>query len=785
MKFIPESKLKGLLSDKLDPLFILNMDGNIIETNLAVNSILGYSSEDLYNKNLLAVYSSRYREKISTIVQLVIKGDVFSCPYPFITKNGEVVPVNTKFYIGWWKEKNVIVAVSTNLSAKYFSREIFFNIFNSSQVMMAITTIDSSIIFNVNKAFIETLGYSLEEISGKTVRELDIYDNYSQREAMLEQFAHKGRAEGEATIRTKSGEVLECLFSFERIDIQKEHYMIAAITNISQRKQMEEKLKHFIHQQKLLVDVAQLLNKPGDFDDIINTVLRLIGQHSNVSRAFVFKNTDDEQLTSNTHEWCNEGIDSKKKEFQMFPFANVPSWKKMLIGEGRIFSENVMELPQDIIDLFEPLSIKSVLAYPINIQNHFWGFIGFDECLRSKKWPEDEINLLLAVTNNIANALERKLYLNQYKESELRLRLALNGAKEGMWDWNFQTNEIYFSDTCYTMLGYEIDSLSKSGYKWQDLIHPEDLTRVSQIFENHLKSNKDYYESVFRVKDKAGEWRWILDHGKVIERDNEGKPVRAVGTHIDISKQKKIEQQLQELLLTKDKLFSIIAHDLRGPVGSFMQIIELLTDDSNMTSDLRDSFLNELKVMSKNTYYLLENLLNWSRSQRNEIVCSPKMIILNELIIQNISLLSVEASKKSIEMQFNEKVNYEVYVDYDMINLVVRNLLSNAIKFTHPQGLITITLSQLNSFVEVTVEDNGVGMSQEMADNLFIDNKFHSTYGTNKEKGTGLGLVLCKDFVIRNGGTIRVESLLGVGSKFIFSVPHNSRQSNEYLNIIL
>lgn len=194
-----------------------------------------------------------------------------------------------------------------------------------------------------------------------------------------------------------------------------------------------------------------------------------------------------------------------------------------------------------------------------------------------------------------------------------------------------------------------------------------------------------------------------------------------------------------------------------------------------MTSDLRDSFLNELKVMSKNTYYLLENLLNWSRSQRNEIVCSPKMIILNELIIQNISLLSVEASKKSIEMQFNEKVNYEVYADYDMINLVVRNLLSNAIKFTHPQGLITITLSQLNNFVEVTVEDNGVGMSQEIADNLFIDSKFHSTYGTNKEKGTGLGLVLCKDFVIRNGGTIRVESLLGVGSKFIFSVPYNAK----------
>ena len=775
MKFISESRLKELLNNKLDLLFILNMDGNIIEINLAVNSILGYDSEELHGKSLLSVYSSRYKEKIAAIVSLAIKGDVFSCPYPFIAKKGELVPVNTKFYIGWWKDQNVIVAVSTNLSTKYFSQEVFFNIFNSSQVMMGITTIDSNIIFNVNKAFIETLGYSLEEISGKTVRELDIYEDYSQREAMLQQFANTGRAEGEATIRTKSGERLQCLFSFEQIKIQEENYMITAITNITQHKQMEEKLKHFINQQKLLVDVAQLLNKPGDFDYIINTVLKLIGQHSNVSRVYVFKNTEDEQFTSNTHEWCNEGIIEKKDEFQMFPFAKVPSWEKMLIEDGRIFSDNIDELPQDIIDVFEPLHIKSVLAYPINIQNHFWGFMGFDECLRNKEWPEDEINLLLTVTNNIANALERKLYLNQSQENELRLRLALNGAKEGMWDWNLQIDEVYFSDTCYTMLGYEHNEFEKTGRRWQDLIHPDDWDRVSKIFKEHLKSKTDYYESVFRIKDKFGEWRWILDHGKVIERDKEGKPIRAVGTHIDISKQKKIEQQLQELLLTKDKLFSIIAHDLRGPVGSFMQIIELLTDDTTISSDLRDSFLSELKVMSKNTYYLLENLLNWSRSQRNEIVCSPKMIILNELIIQNISLLSIEASKKSIEIQFDGKVNYEVYVDYDMINLVIRNLLSNAIKFTKSQGLITISLFQQNDFVEVAIEDNGVGMSKEVADTLFLANNFHSTQGTNNEKGSGLGLVLCKDFVNRNGGTIRVESQQGIGSKFIFSVPINAK----------
>jgi len=231
---------------------------------------------------------------------------------------------------------------------------------------------------------------------------------------------------------------------------------------------------------------------------------------------------------------------------------------------------------------------------------------------------------------------------------------------------------------------------------------------------------------------------------------------------------------MQELIATRDKLFSIISHDLRGPVGNCMQTIELLTDEMDLTPDLQASLLNELKETSKNTFHLLENLLNWSRSQQNEIVCNSKSININELIAQNISLHSAMASKKSIGIQFDENVNYKVYADYDMINLVVRNLLSNAIKFTREQGQITISISEQSGFIEVVVADNGVGMSQETVDNLFVENQLHSTYGTNNEKGSGLGLLLCQNFVSRNGGAIRVESTLGEGSKFIFTLPINS-----------
>jgi len=771
MNFIPESQLKDLLSNEFDFLFILNMDGNIVTANFAVNNILGYSLNELRGKHFSTVYPDQYKVKSGVTIPLVIKGDITCCPYPFMKKDKGIIPVDTKFYLGWWNEENVIAAVSTNLSVEYFSKEVFFSIFNSSQVMMAIGTVDSGIIFNANRAFIENIGYSLDEISGKTVQELGLFHDNDQIKKLLSLSNDKGNVKGELSLKTKSGERMVCLFSFEQIVIQGNTYMLAAATNITQRKQMEEKLKYLNNQQKLLADIAQLLNKSDNFDDIINVVLRLIGQHTDVSRVCIYENTPDELFTSNTYEWCNEGIASKKDAIQKASFENIPSWKRIISSKGCLFSSNILEFPGDIAGLLEQFEIKSILVYPIYIQNHLWGFVGFDDCLHNKVWLDDEINLLKTVTGNITNALERKLYLNQFKNSEMRLRLALDGAREGMWDWDFQTDVIYFTDIGYEIMDQDLDESLGKGHKWQKFIHPDDWKWVSQLFISHKKSKIDYFEATFRVIGMSGKEKWILNHGRIIERDKDGQATRAIGTLIDISKQKETEEQLKRLLTTKDKLFSIISHDLRGPIGSFMQVIELLTSDIEITQDVQDSLLLELKDMSKNTFYLLENLLNWSRSQRSEIVYNPRFIIVNELIKENILLLTNTARQKSITLQFEADANYSAYVDYDMINLVIRNILSNGIKFTRSKGLIVIHISEQNGFVEVEITDNGVGMSQDVADKLFTDNNFHSTYGTGNEKGSGLGLVLCKDFVQRNGGFIKVESVLDKGSRFIFTLP--------------
>ncbi len=171
MNFIPENQLKELLSDEFVFLFILNMDGDIITTNFAVNSILGYSLNELKGKNLLTVYPDQYKAKFGVTLPLAVKGDIDSCPYPFMKNDKGIIPVNTKFYLGWWNDENVIAAISTNLSTEYFSQEVFLSLFNSSQVMLTIGAVDSYFIFNANRAFIDNIGYSLEDISGKTIQE--------------------------------------------------------------------------------------------------------------------------------------------------------------------------------------------------------------------------------------------------------------------------------------------------------------------------------------------------------------------------------------------------------------------------------------------------------------------------------------------------------------------------------------------------------------------------------------------------------------------------------------
>ncbi len=232
------------------------------------------------------------------------------------------------------------------------------------------------------------------------------------------------------------------------------------------------------------------------------------------------------------------------------------------------------------------------------------------------------------------------------------------------------------------------------------------------------------------------------------------------------------ERILRDLNESKNKLFSIIAHDLRAPLNSFKGFSGLL---SNNINDLSKEDVSRLvKGMFKsfnNVNDLLENLLTWSRSQMNMITQHAEQVDLDILIAENINLQERPAQEKNITLTKNSIPNLFAMVDQNIFNIVLRNLLTNAIKFTYRQGIIEVKAYRVDKFIRIEIIDNGMGMNKKTVKKLFKLDSKNTTLGTNNERGTGLGLILAKEFIEKSGGIIGAESEEGKGSMFFFTVP--------------
>jgi signal transduction histidine kinase len=236
--------------------------------------------------------------------------------------------------------------------------------------------------------------------------------------------------------------------------------------------------------------------------------------------------------------------------------------------------------------------------------------------------------------------------------------------------------------------------------------------------------------------------------------------------------------ELQNLNATKDKFFSIIGHDLKGPLNSLTSFSNLLINYfDTLSKEEIQTLAKDLDKSLKNLFALLNNLLEWARSQTGNIDFTPVEFDMEEVLQQNRELLTTQAGAKEITILHQPDKPLRVVAHKQSVTTVVRNLVSNAIKFTPAGGAIKLEAQLKNNEVRVAVADTGVGMSKDVMDKLFKLDAKHSTLGTANEKGTGLGLILCKDFVEKNGGRMWVESEEGKGSVFYFTVPASSTLS--------
>lgn len=233
----------------------------------------------------------------------------------------------------------------------------------------------------------------------------------------------------------------------------------------------------------------------------------------------------------------------------------------------------------------------------------------------------------------------------------------------------------------------------------------------------------------------------------------------------------KLSEELKDQVKNRDRFFSIISHDLNGPVSTISEMLKTINKTELFNSERRELLLSELEKLSSSTSLLLQNLLQWSSNQVNNIKVSKKNLVINELVQQNIDLLGQAAKAKSILVSYTNRCKSTCFADPMMVDTILRNLISNAIKFTPQYGKINIESDEIEGIIEIRVKDNGLGMSSEIVKKLENKQLLNSSYGTEGEKGAGLGLLLCKDFIEKNNGSMHILSKKNSGTEIKIKLP--------------
>jgi PAS domain S-box-containing protein len=433
-----------------------------------------------------------------------------------------------------------------------------------------------------------------------------------------------------------------------------------------------------------------------------------------------------------------------------------------------------------------------VLAYGEYIQELEWGIVikvNFSE-ITGPFWEASLVAMISALVLVLLGIFFFKRFsdplFERIRESEEKYHMLFELIPSGITIANIKGEIIESNLESERLLGMPRDRHSKMRIDSADwkIIQPDhspmpvsEFASTKALNENRVVANVE-----MGIVKKDGQVTWLNVSAAPF-------PVRDLGiivVYTDITRRVEAEMKLQEhdremeemvrelkvLNNTKDKFFSIMAHDLKNPFGSLLGASEYLYKEiNNQDIDKSRKLSKILYHSSKNAYDILANLLEWSRSQSGSMEYSPARINLFEIANKNVLLASAQAAEKEIDIELKVKQDFECEADPNMLNTIIRNLLTNAIKFTPEGGKVILDASRNKKEAVISVKDTGTGIPEGDLDKLFrIDVKFVNT-GTNNEKGTGLGLILCREFIEYHGGKIWVESNPGEGSTFYFTLP--------------
>ena len=390
----------------------------------------------------------------------------------------------------------------------------------------------------------------------------------------------------------------------------------------------------------------------------------------------------------------------------------------------------------------------------------------------------DEEGEVLGLISIIREINHLKKAEEDHEQERLLLRILIDNLPDYIYVKDTEGRFLAANDSVAHQHGVKshTDLIGKTDF---DFFSPELAEKYFTDEQTIINSGKGIFdcEEPTIDKNKKKEKRWLMTT-KIPFFDANGNAKGIVGIGHDITEHKEMEEKLQivyeelnELNKTKDKFFSIIAHDLKSPFQGLMGFTEILVAEyNNLPEEEKKMIVRNIDELSHSTYNLLDNLLEWSRIQRGKIKFNPSTLNLKEALKPTLSLLRQTAQNKKIHLECNMDESIKIDADINILSTIMRNLVSNSIKFTMHNGKIIVSSRDIDDFIEISVADTGVGIEKENLQNLFRIDKSVSTKGTANEGGTGLGLILCKEMIEMHGGSINVESEPGIGTVFSFTL---------------
>ena len=759
----------------------LDSESRVNILNETAENITGYTLNELKGKNWFDVLvpKEKYPELWEELVVLIQKGNLpRTYENPILTKTGEERIISWQNGLLHEGEKitgsisfgiDVTERINAEKEKKQKDQEIIkfkLGIEHSNDAIF-ITDPEGRITY-INHSFEKIFGYTSKEVIGNTPRILksgltppSFYDflwkTLSSKVALSNEMVNKAKDGSLITVDSSNNPLLDAegnILGFLSVN-----------RNISERKQRELELQ-------ILSEIGQSVSVTANLTELMKLI------HGSLKKVLYAENCYfalyDETSNSITFPYFVDQFDSTPEAFQLD--RSCTSYV-LRTGKSIIITTSIFDT------LYEQKEVESIgapcpswIGVPLKTASKTIGVLVLQNYYEENVYRDDHLHFLDSIASQIANVIERRRAKEALEKSYSLITATFESTADG----------ILVIDAHGTVTNYN----SKFIELWripESIILTKDDNQLIAYVMDQLKDPDGFLSKVKELYSHPEETSFDLvefKDGRIFERYSqpqrfEGRSLGRVWSFRNVTERKRAEEdlkaseaRLRTMNSTKDKFFSIISHDLKSPFYGLVGLSDILKKEAySLDRPTIAEYADLINSSIVQSFQLLENLLEWARMQRDMISFNPSELPLKKLIDEVLDLQADNARKKNITLLNHVGDELIIRADRNMLTTIIRNLLSNAIKFSPFNKAVEIFCINKGAEIEISVRDNGSGISLEDQQRLFKQESNYSTYGTDNESGTGLGLLLCKEFIDKHSGKIWVESEVGVGSNFCFAIP--------------